>query len=100
VSITDEQLMEYRIKFWVVREEDDIELDIIGDVQPGHKGRYYGPPEKCFPDEPTSAEITSVLINDKEWTGSLSYAEEDDAIEKLIEAFEDDDSFAEPDYEE
>lgn len=33
---------------------------------PGQRGRFSGPPEKCYPDEPSELNIVQVLING-EW---------------------------------
>jgi hypothetical protein len=32
------------------------------DYHKGHPGRTYGPPEKCYPEEPAYVEITSVKV--------------------------------------
>lgn len=42
----------------------ELEIDIDVEVlSPGRAGRYYGPPENCYPDEP--AEITWDVSDDE-----------------------------------
>lgn len=33
------------------------------DYTPGTPGRYYGPPENCYPDEPSETEITALTVD-------------------------------------
>ena len=36
------------------------------DATPGCPGRYYGPPENCYPDEPAEVETTNVYMTNLE----------------------------------
>jgi hypothetical protein len=40
--------------------ETEAEYRIVLSVTPGHPGRTYGPPEKCFPPEGPEVEVLSV----------------------------------------
>lgn len=37
-------------------------LECHYDASPGDPGRYSGPPEHCYPEEPPSCEITEVFL--------------------------------------
>ena len=70
-------------------ERDGIELEIkvTGDYIPFVPGKYFGPPEKCYPDSGGWVEITSAIYNEEEielTKNELEYAEE-----KLIENLKD-----------
>ncbi len=59
-------------------------------------GRYYGPPENCYPDE-GDTEITSVIGPNKEnWSQKLSSEEEDKIIDMITEQAQE----GEPDFDE
>jgi hypothetical protein len=80
--------------------EFEFEADMI--YTPGDPGRYYGPPEYCYPEEPAEAEFhdygpfgcmldaiyTAAWINDCPMTiedmESLAQAVEDETIERYI----------------
>lgn len=40
---------------------DGIDLEVLGDYTPAVKGRMYGPPEDCYPDEPAEFDMQEVL---------------------------------------
>ncbi len=80
--------MNVEIFHTVLRGEDDdeaeIELKIVGTYRSGRAGRTWGPPERCYEDEPSEAEIDEVLLDGKPWDGKLTPGEEEDVVEKLI----------------
>ena len=39
------------------------DLTVIGAYFPGQRGRTSGPPEDCFPEEPSDFEIEDILVN-------------------------------------
>ena len=41
----------------------EVEVLISGDVTPVREGRFYGPPELCFPDEGGEVDITEISAN-------------------------------------
>ena len=43
---------------------DEYTFIIEYDYTPPQRGRYSGPPEDCYPDEPEELEITSVKLRD------------------------------------
>lgn len=40
----------------------EVEIEVEVDYSPGISGRYSGPPEDCYPDEPSCAEIIGAKI--------------------------------------
>lgn len=41
---------------------DGIEASVTFDYYPGSPGRYSGPPERCYEDEPDEFEVTRVVV--------------------------------------
>ena len=41
-----------------------VDLEVTGDYFPGQVGRTSGPPENCYPEEPSSFEIESIVVGD------------------------------------
>jgi len=82
---------------YVERGEEEIELSVEGRFSPGSPGRLWGPPEKCYPDEPAEAEVEHVFLNGQPWTGELTKAEEEAAVEALLAAGGEDDDGPDPD---
>jgi hypothetical protein len=41
-------------------------VPVTFDYRPGRPGRYYGPPEDCYPDEPFKIDILEVTLLTKE----------------------------------
>ena len=39
------------------------DITVVGDYSPGQRGRTDGPPEDCYPDEPSNFEIEDILVN-------------------------------------
>lgn len=39
------------------------DLTVVGDYTPGVAGHTYGPPEDCYPEEPSNFEIEDILVN-------------------------------------
>jgi hypothetical protein len=79
----------YEVTLTVERGEREIELTVVGEVTPLRRGRYCGPPEKCYPDEGGQVEICEVLHGGKSWDGDLDESERRQAEEKLQQAFDD-----------
>jgi len=77
------------ITFCVERGEDELELDIDGNVTSYDPGRLSGPPEDCYPPEGGEAEIESVTLDGKRWDGTLTKEELDAVEEQLREAAQD-----------
>jgi len=71
--------MKIEIPFYLVRNEEDIELLIVGNYEHGRPGRIHCEPENSYPPEPPEAEIERVLFNGEEWEGELTDREEKDA---------------------
>lgn len=69
----------------------DLELEIVGEGEPGSPGRTWGRPENCYPGEPGWGDIIEIYAwpadgsDKKRWTGVLTKDDEDRAKE-LIEA--------------
>ena len=40
----------------------DVDCVIAYDYSPAQRGRYSGPPEDCYPDEPAEVDITDVVL--------------------------------------
>lgn len=62
--------------------EHDVEIEY--DFSPGRPGVTYGPPERCYPDEPPEVEYTKV-------DGTPMFLASE-AVEYLVEALENDDA--------
>lgn len=41
----------------------EVEVLVSGDVTPVREGRFYGPPELCYPSEGGDVDITDCLVN-------------------------------------
>jgi len=62
-------------------------------------GRFYGPPENCYPDE-GETEIESVTGPDnKSWEDQLTDEERESIISQIEERIQDQDGDYEPDYD-
>jgi hypothetical protein len=78
-------MIEYTHEFYIEREVngEDVEttLQVELSIEPFVRGKYYGPPENCFPDEGGFAEINGPIMVQKEdgkfepWTGELMDSE-------------------------
>jgi hypothetical protein len=44
--------------------EEDAEVLVTADAQPGEAGRLTGPPENCYPDTPDVVEVVSIVRKD------------------------------------
>jgi hypothetical protein len=68
-------------------DEDEIELTIVGDVEPFVAGNRRGHPDNWTPDEGGSCCVEAVLLDGKLWDGKLTKEEEKEAEEALQQAF-------------
>lgn len=48
----------------------EVRAEVLLDYKPGHPGKLYGPPENCFPPEPSEVEIMNVVLYDTGKGGS------------------------------
>jgi len=87
----------YEIEYCVERDEEELELTVRGTVSKFIPGRFFGPPENCYPDEGGEAEIEAILLNGKPWTGELTPKEKQAVEELLIEEAANDGPDYEPD---
>jgi hypothetical protein len=91
------------IDFEVERGDDLVALTIEGEVLPFVRGRTWGPPEDCYPDEGGTIEIVAVLLDGDLWDGELTPPEVAAACESLAAAAADqepdDDDGYDDDYE-
>lgn len=73
------------------RGDDVIELALEADYTPPERGRHYGHPDTHSPDSPEDVRIAGIYCADgvTPWTGELTKAEEDDAVESLADAIHD-----------
>ena len=87
----------------VERDEEEIELEISGTIEPYTPAKMSGHPDTWYPEEGGEVEITGILFNGVPWTGELTEDEVNKAKEALQEEsqegfFEPDDG-PEPDYD-
>lgn len=84
------------IDFCVYRGDDEkeIELSIYGSSY-FQRGRTYGPPESCYPDE-GETEIETITLDGKPWDGELTSEETKEAEAKLEEAVMEDQEEPDP----
>ena len=81
-----------------------VDLGILGEIDleveylysPSVPGRYSGPPEDCYPDEPSEVEVISVKCDCVIISGTLgslliSAIEDDESFLEAVEAIEQDD---------
>lgn len=47
-------------------EGDAVEVPITGHFTPGVRGRLYGPPENCYPDEPSELELEQEVSKEEQ----------------------------------
>ena len=80
----------HTIEITVERDEVEFELEVSGYVEPLVRGKYFGPPENCYPDEGGYAEIETILCEGKPWTGELTKEERERAEEALSQCAEED----------
>lgn len=96
--IKDLQTDEYRL----LRDDDDpereeeLELEIQGRSY-YQEGRYYGPPENCYPDE-GETEILSITWNGKKFPWDLTDKEIEKAEEQISMAVQEDEGPDPDDY--
>lgn len=76
--------MEIETIIWVERGDDELEIKVTASASPRVRGRYHGPPERCFPDEGGEIEDIQATLNGVEF--ELTKDEEDKALESLGEA--------------
>lgn len=86
--------VKYEVELDVIHDGEDVTLTIVGYVTPIVRGRYFGPPERCYPDEGGEVEITDVTCDGKPWSYVLGDKDVERAETALVEQMESD----EPDY--
>lgn len=87
----------YSTSISVWRDEEEIELEVSGTIEPYTPAKMSGHPDTWYPEEGGEVEITEVLFNGIPWTGTLSEEEISQAKESLREASDESDDFYEPD---
>ena len=70
----------FKVNTWVRDGEDAV---VTFDYYPGRAGRYSGPPETCYEDEPDEIEIVSVIVNGK--PEKLNEADEEELNNRLFD---------------
>lgn len=80
----------FEVDLDVIYDGEDVTLTVSGSVEPLVRGRYFGPPERCYPDEGGEVEITSVTRDGKPWSHELSPKDLERAEDALREQAEDD----------
>ena len=75
----------------VNRDNKDIDLIIYSQYfSPRVRGKYWGPHENCYPEDPGEVEIGKILIDEPDkplWAGELTEEEENSAKELLFMAY-------------
>ena len=67
--------MQTTISFYVEREGEELELTILGDVEPYTPARLSGHPDSWYPAEGGDVTIDSILLDDDLWDGELTSRE-------------------------
>jgi hypothetical protein len=78
-------MSEYTVTISVERGDDELELEVTGDITPLVYGSRRGHPDNWCPDEGGECEITAIKLAGKEWDGELTKRESDQAEEALRE---------------
>lgn len=85
--------MQVEIEFYVYRgegdDEEEIELTIVGDVEPYVPANLSGHPDTWSPPEGGSACVEGILLNGEPWSGKLTDKETKEAETMLYQALED-----------
>ena len=76
-----------------------VDLGILGEIDleveylysPRVPGRYSGPPEDCYPDEPSEVEVISVKYDFTRGDLLMAAIEDDESFLEAVEAIEQDD---------
>lgn len=72
------------VTLWIELDGQEYEVLVTGNLYPGRPGKYSGPPESCYPDEPPEWEITEL-----KWTEQphrpLTQDEEDDIFNRSFD---------------
>lgn len=85
--------MEAQTVFYVERDDEELELYVVGDVEPFVPGNRRGHPDHWTPDEGGYATIEGVYTDedaDEPWDGELTDSEKSEARSALMDAFEED----------
>ena len=69
-------------------ELDEVEVEVTGRVTPFVRGRYSGPPERCYPDEGGDVEDVEATVAGAPWV--LTDAEEEKASDAIREKADED----------
>ena len=104
MKTTEVEYVFNRVSFPPPEEDYDAVVLVTLSVIPGIPGRYSGPPEDCYPDEPAEWSIVSITGSDSGQPVELSPVElavlEDrlsEEIDDLVDSARRDDDFNEPD---
>lgn len=83
--------MEITATIYVYRnnDEDEIELTIVGDVEPYVPAKLSGHPDSWCPSEGGDVCVEAVLLDGKPWQGKLTAEETSEAERALEDAFKD-----------
>ena len=79
---------EHEKEFEIERNNNDIEITVTFEIEPLIPGKYYGPPENCYPDEGGCASVVKVINNDTKESIDLTDKEEQDFCESAYEEWE------------
>lgn len=91
--------MKCNITIWVMRGEEELELEVSGTVSPYVSAVTHLAPENCHPAEGGEVEIETITLHGEKWNGELTDEELDRAEDGLFEAAYYDDSYFEDLYE-
>ena len=72
-----------------------LDLEGTATFYPGRPGRTFGPPEKCYPDEPAEVDVDTLTCEGKNALFLLDSSLSDEITSAIEESFE-----VEPDYPE
>ncbi len=75
------------IEFCVEREDDEIELTILGYAEPYVPANYRGHPDNWTPPEGGGSGVEDILLDGKPWSGTLTIEEEQRASEEIYHRF-------------
>lgn len=79
--------MEIKTEFYVIRDGEEIELIIYGDVEGYVPAKLSGHPDTWEPAEGPYSEVTEVFLDGKRWAGQLTVEEKSKAEDVLYQAF-------------
>ncbi|MDP2696098.1 MAG: hypothetical protein Q8O87_02485 [bacterium] len=80
-------MSEVSMEFVIYRDDDEIVLNIRGDVTPYISARLSGHPDSWEPESGGDSYIEEISINGKAWGGKLTKEENDDAERTLYDKY-------------